>query len=256
MIAKVLNAAKYALLSFRRNPAATFFTIVFPVIFLVIFGFVFGNETVDDGTKVATFIVPGILGLSIVSATLVNQAITQVIRREAGQLKRLRGTPLPPVAYIGGQILASFVIVVLMTVLVTLIGRLFFGVVFQWESLGVFIPTVIIGSVCFSAMGLALTAIIPNEDAAPAVTNAAVFPLYFISDVFFFADEDSTGFISVLGDIFPVKPLVNSLQPSYDPFLESVTVPWAKWAVIVAWGLFGVVIALRFFRWTAQTERR
>lgn len=256
MISKLLSAAKYALLSFRRNPAATFFTIVFPVIFLVIFGFVFGNEEVDSGAKVATFIVPGILGLSIVSATLVNQAITQVVRREAGQLKRLRGTPLNPLAYIGGQILASFVIVVLMTVLVTVIGRLFFGVVFQWETLGVFVATVVIGSIAFSAMGLALTAIIPNEDAAPAVTNAAVFPLYFISDVFFFSDEDSTGLVSQIGDIFPVKPLVNSLGQSYDPFLQSVEVPWAKWGVIIAWGAFAVIMAMRFFRWTAQTERR
>lgn len=256
MSSKLFSAAKYALLSFRRNPAATFFTIAFPVIFLVIFGFVFGNETVDTGAKVATFIVPGILGLSIVSATLVNLAITQVGRREAGELKRLRGTPISPLAYIGGQILASFVIVALMAVLVTLIGRLFFGVVFQWQTLGVFLATVIIGSMAFSAMGLALTAIIPSEDAAPAVTNAAVFPLYFISDVFFFTDGESSGFVSRLGDVFPVKPLVNSLQDSYDPFLQSVTVPWAKWAVILAWGAFAVVIAMRFFRWTAQTERR
>ena len=256
MIAKVLSAAKYALLSFRRNPAATFFTVVFPVLFLVIFGFVFGDEVTDDGAKVATFIVPGILGLSIVSATFVNLAMGQVFRREQGQLKRLRGTPMPPLAYIGGQIAASLVIVVFMTVLVTVIGRLFFGVVFNWSTVGVFAATIALGSMAFSALGLALTAIIPNQDAAPAVTNAAVFPLYFISDVFFFSDGENDGFISKLGNVFPVKPLVNSLQDSYDPFLQSVTVPWSKWAVIAAWGVFGVLAATRFFRWTPQTERR
>lgn len=256
MIASSLSAAKYALLSFRRNPAATFFTIVFPVLFLVIFGFVFGDEVTDSGATVATFIVPGILGLATVSATFVNLAMTQVVRREQGQLKRLRGTPLPPLAYVLGQIMAAIVIVAFMAVLVTVIGRLFFGVVFNLETVGVFVATIALGAIAFSALGLAITAVIPNEDAAPAITNAAVFPLYFISDVFFFGDGDGTGFISRLGDFFPVKPLVHSLQPSYDPFLAEVSIPWSQWAVIAAWGVVGVALAARFFRWTAQTERR
>ncbi len=255
MIAKMLSTAKYALLSFRRNPAATFFTVVFPVLFLVIFGFVFGDEVSDSGAKAATYIVPGILGLSIVSATYINLAMNQVIRREQGQLKRLRGTPMPPLAYIGGQILAALVIVIFMSVLVTVIGRLFFGVVFNFNTIGVFAASIAIGAIAFSALGLAITTIIPNDDAAPPITNATVFPLYFISDVFFYS-EDNSGFISRLGDFFPVKPLVHSLQDSYDPFLESVSIPWGNWAVVAAWGVFGVAIASRYFRWTPQTERR
>ena len=94
MSSQVLSAAKFALLSFRRNSAATFFTIIFPLLFLVLFGFIFGDEIEDSGAKVATFQVPGILALAIVSATFVNLAMNAVIRREAGQLKRLRGTPV------------------------------------------------------------------------------------------------------------------------------------------------------------------
>ncbi len=148
------------------------------------------------------------------------------------------------------------VIVVFMTVVVTVIGRLFFGVEFNLSSIGVFALSIALGSVAFSALGLAITAIIPNDDAAPAVTNATVFPLYFISDVFFFSDDDSSGFIDTLGDIFPIKPLTESLQDSYNPFIESVSIPWGKWAVIAAWGVFGIVAAAKFFKWTPQTERR
>jgi ABC-2 type transport system permease protein len=259
MIAKTLSSAKYALVSFRRNPAATFFTIIFPVLFLVIFGLVFGSGEMGPAgqrVKVSTFIVPGILALSIVSATFVNLAMNQVIRREAGQLKRLRGTPLSPLGHIVGQILAALVIVVFMTVLVTVIGRLFFGVEFNLSSIGVFSLSVALGAIAFSALGLAITAIIPNDDAAPAITNATVFPLYFISDVFFFSGGDSSGFIDALGDFFPIKPLAESLQDSYNPFIESVSIPWGKWAVIAAWGMFGIALAARFFKWTPQTERR
>ena len=248
MITSTLHAAKWSLLSFRRNPAATFFTIIFPILFLVIFA-----SFSDDEAR--SKVVPGLLGLSIVSATFVNLAMSQVRRRESGQLKRLRGTPLSPLSYNLGHGLSSLVIVAVMTVVVTAIGLLF-GVDFNLNSIGVFIATVALGSIAFSALGLAATAIIPNDDAAPAITNAIVFPLYFISDVFFFSNENSSGFVSRIGDFFPVKPLVESLQPSYGQVAESISIPWAKWAVIAAWGVFGLIAASRFFLWVPQTERR
>ena len=70
MITQISSATRFALLSFRRNSAATFFTIIFPLLFLVIFGFIFGDEIIEDeGVKVATYQVPGILALALVSAT-------------------------------------------------------------------------------------------------------------------------------------------------------------------------------------------
>ena len=253
---RLLSATKYSLLTFRRNPAATFFTVVFPLIFLVLFGFIFGDEIDSEtGAKVATFQVPGILGLAIVSATFINLAIGQVFRRELGQLKRLRGTPMPPLYYMLGQVLAAFVVVAFMTVLVVFVGRLLFGVVYNWDTTLVFAVTVLLGAMAFSGLGLAVTTIIPNNDAAPAITNAVVLPLYFISDVFL--DSDGTpDFLQTLGDIFPVKPLVEALQPSFNPFLDTSSTPWSQWAIIAAWGVFGVAVAATRFRWTPQTERR
>jgi len=49
-----------------------------------------------DGVKAATFFVPGILALAIISATATNLAMTMTVRRERGVLKRVRGTPIPP----------------------------------------------------------------------------------------------------------------------------------------------------------------
>lgn len=255
-MSRLLSATKFSLLTFRRNPAATFFTVVFPLLFLVLFGFIFGDEIDSEtGAKVATFQVPGILGLSIVSATFINLAIGQVFRRELGQLKRLRGTPMPPLTYMLAQVLASFVVVAFMTVLVIVVGRLLFGVIYQWDTSLTFFITVLLGSVAFSSLGLAVTAIIPNNDAAPAITNAFVFPLYFVSDVFLDSD-DSPEFLQSIGDIFPVKPLVEAMQPSFNPFLDTTSVPWSSWAIIAAWGVFGIAVAATRFRWVPQTERR
>jgi len=249
MIGQILTSTKFSLLSFRRNPAATFFTIIFPMMFLLLFGLFFGSDTTAAGTEVITFIVPGIMGMSLVGATFVNQAMDAVNQRENGQLKRLRSTPLPPFAWIAAQILSSFAIVIVMALLVTVAGKLIFDVTFNLSTIGVFAVSLFLGTIAFSALGLAITAVIPNMDAAPAVTNLIVLPLYFVSDVFFFSD-DSPGVIEFIGNLFPVKHLVAAFGDSYNPFVESVKMPWGHWAVIAGWGVAGVVLATRFFRWT------
>jgi len=251
-LAQVATAARYAILTFRRNPAGTFFTIVLPVIFLVMFGSIFGDERTASGAKVITFQVPGIVTLSVVSATFVNLAMTATYRRELGQLKRIRSTPMPPAVYILGQVAAAFVIVAFMAVLMIVIGRLIFGVTFNFETLPVFAVSLVIATVAFSALGLAVTAIIPSQDAAPAITNFIVLPLYFVSDVFIIYDEGATGFIKWAGDIFPVKHLAHSIQDSFNPFVDTVVVPWGSWAVMGAWGVAGVIIASLTFRWTPR----
>lgn len=247
---QVATAAKFSLLTFRRNPAASFFTIIFPIIFLLLFGFLFGSEEMDSGASVATFQVPGILALSVISATFVNLAISTTFRRELGQLKRLRSTPMPPLVYLIGQILGVFVIVAFMTVLVTLIGRILFDTTFNFETIGVFVISLFLGTLAFSAMGFGVTALIPSQDAAPAITNFIVLPLYFISDVFVQVDGEST--ISKIASFFPVQHLARSLQQSYNPFLTSVEVPWTNWLVLAIWGVIGVVGSLLFFRWTPR----
>ena len=241
----------YDLLGFRRNPAATFFTVILPLIFLLLFTSIFGNETLDsrNGVRAANFYVPGILALALISATLVNLAMTTVTKREDGLLKRVRGTPLRPWVFVLAQAVASMVIATVMTVLVVVIGRLLFGVVLQARGLPALAITLLVATVSFSALGLALTTIIPSIEAAPAITNATVLPLYFISDVFIVTDS-TPELISFLGNLFPVKHLTQSLFPSFDPFLQATPMPWGHWAVIAAWGAFGAVITVKRFRWT------
>src|SRR5260221_35842 len=87
---------------FWRNPASVFFTVGFPVILLLIFATVFGGQTVDvrGGIKTTTYYVPAIITLSVISATMQSLAMSLVIAREDGRLKRGRGTPMPPWVFI------------------------------------------------------------------------------------------------------------------------------------------------------------
>ncbi len=224
---------------------------ILPLIFLVIFTSIFGNETLSNGAKVATLYVPGILALAIISATAVNLAITMTTRRERGVLKRVRGTPIPPWVFVAAQAIAGFAISAVMTVVIIVVGRILFGVSLNASGIPSLIISVLVGAASFAMIGLALTTIIPSEDAAPAVTNAVMLPLYFISDVFISGDQVPQ-WVQTIGNIFPVRHLSHALQESFDPFAEGTPLPWNHWLVIAAWGGFAAVVTLTRFRWTPR----
>ena len=250
-LARLRHQTSFDLLIFRRNPAGAFFTVILPLIFLVIFTSMFGNETMSNGVRLATLYVPGILSLAIISATTVNLAITMTSRRERGMLKRVRGTPIPSWIFIASQALTGLTISALMTVVIIAIGRLAYDVTLNLDSVPALLITIVIGAASFSALGLALTAVCPSEEAAPAVTNAIMLPLYFISDVFIPGDQVPDS-ISTIASLFPVQHMSRAMQASFDPFVEGTPWPWEHWLVIGAWGVAGTIVAATSFRWTPR----
>lgn len=240
--------------AFWRNPASVFFTVVLPLIFLIIFGTVFGNDTVKNhgGMKMSSYYVAGIMALTLVSATFVNLAMSLTILRERGVLKRLRGTPLPVWIFVFSRILVSVVITLLLAVVILLAGIVLYGVDVPTHTLPGLIVTLIFGAVAFCSLGIAFSALIPSEDASPAITNAVVLPLYFISGVFFDV-EDSPRWLTDLAGIFPVRHVALSALAAFDPTTEGSALRTNDLAVIVIWGVIGVILALLFFRWTPRS---
>jgi len=105
--ALALHQYRYDQRQFWREPASVFFTVVLPLIFLFLFTAIFGNEGVEvrgNEIKFSNYYVPGILTLSLVSATFVNLTIWLTIARERGELKRARATPVPAWGVAGGAI--------------------------------------------------------------------------------------------------------------------------------------------------------
>ena len=164
-------------------------------------------------------------------------------------LKRVRGTPIPPPVFILSQSLAGTVIAFVMTLIISLIGWLVYGVSLQFETFPSLVISLIVGAMSFAAIGLAMTTIISSEDAAPAVTNAVFLPLYFISGVFV-PNDQVPSWVETVGNLFPVSHLNQALQESFNPFADGPAWPWNHWLVILGWGAFGAAIALTRFRWT------
>jgi len=101
----------------------------------------------------------------------------------------------------------------------------------------------------------AFAALAPTGDSAPAVANATILPIAFISDVFI-PISDPPGWLVTVGNVFPLKHFVRTLQDGFSPFITSSAPEWGHVAVMAAWGVGGVLLALRFFVWEPKTSER
>lgn len=250
-----LHQFRYDQRSFWRNPASIFFTVALPLLFLVIFNVIFGGNDLEElgGISASSYYVPAIITLAVISATLQSLAMALTFDRESGFLKRGRGTPMPSWVFFAGRVGNAVVVSVLLVVCVIAIGRVFYGVEIPWDRLGLVAVTLAVGAASFCCLGIALTAAIPNEDAAAAITNAAVLPLYFLSGVFVPESEIPDGVLSV-ADYFPVRHFFEAFYEAFDPAGSAGSFDWSNLLVVGAWGVAGLLLALRFFRWTPRAS--
>lgn len=250
-LALAVRQFKYENKAFWRNPPAAFFTVAFPIMFLVVFNLVFGNDkipTVGGEVSGSTFYVAAIAALSVMSACYVNVSIGVSFSRDAGTLKRLRGTPLPAWAYIFGRVAQGIFVALLLVVVVVLFGALFYDVSVPTETMPAFIVSTLVGAATFSALGLAITCVIPNAEASPAVVNASILPLQFISGIFIPLDR-APDWLPKVADLFPVKHFADTMQTAFSPFTIGSGFEWDRLGVLALWGIAGVVLASKYFSW-------
>jgi ABC-2 type transport system permease protein len=257
---------RYTNKSFWRNPASAFFTFAFPLMFLVIFTSLLGNsDTVIPGTGVhvrtSTYYVAAMATFGVIGACYTNIAVSVSFQRDAGVLKRTHGTPLPGWVYLTGRVLHAMVVALLLVVITMAFGVAFYGSdVPGGTDLLRFVATLLVGGASFAALGLALTSIIPNADASPAIVNASILPLLFLSGIFIPLGNHPPTWIAVIGDIFPVKHFADAMQAGFlgqtianaaarTPELAVSPFSWSDVAVVAAWGLAGLAISARYFSW-------
>lgn len=246
-----LRQVGYTNKTFWRNPASAFFTFAFPLLFLVIFTSLLGSGTITVSGiefKQSTYYVAAMAAFSVISACYTNIGIGVSFQRDLGILKRTRGTPLPGADYLAARAIHSTLMAVLLVMICGAFGAAFYHAdVPTGVDLLRTIVTVLIGSASFAALGLATTCAVPNADAAPAVVNAAILPLLFLSGIFIPLGDNAPQWIRTVGAIFPVKHFADAFRGAYygSPF----PFRWKDILVIALWGAGGLIVAARFFSW-------
>jgi ABC-2 type transport system permease protein len=231
---------------FWRNPSAAFFNFLLPLLLLAIFGAAFSSNQHD-----LNVIVPGIAGMSVMSATFIALAYNMTFLRESGVLKRMRGTPLPGGVYLGGVACNAVANTVTQVAIIVIAGKLFFHIPWprDWAELLLFVAA---GVVCFASLGVALAHAIPNFDSAPAYVNAVFLPVILISGVFYDV-KHVPQFLRSIAEGLPLKHLIDGLSGAMVSG-HGIADNLSGLAVIAVWAAIGVILAVRGFSWEQRRE--
>jgi ABC-2 type transport system permease protein len=252
----IAHQFRYDLRAFTRNGQARFFTLALPVAFLLIFATVFGDKTVPvPGGVIHTsvYYVPGIIALGVIQAAVSNLAQSVIAQREAGILKRRRATPVTAGALIASRALTATTVAIVMTGLLAAIGWFAYGAHIPASHATALAVTVLVGAASFASLGFALTTVIRSADSAQPTLAAITLPLYFISGVFLATTLLPHWLLNVAG-VFPVRPFQEALLAAYNPFSAGSGFAGRDLLIIAAWGMAGLLIATRRFRWTPQSN--
>lgn len=261
-----LARTRIELTQFFRARDAVIFIFAYPIIMLAIFATVFGsdgNELGPDGAQVpfAQYFLPGMIATGIFLSSFQNLAIGIAEERDAGGLKRLRGTPLPSSAYFLGKIGSVLVTSVIQLGLLLIVAATMFGVDLpadagHWFTLAwVFVLGTASGVIC----GIGFSSLPASARSANAIVTPVVLVLQFISGVFFTFDS-LPGWMQDVSSAFPLKWLAQGMRSVFLPEEFTTLEPGGSWqhgatvAVLGAYLVVGLAVAVRTFRWRRRDD--
>ena len=252
----VWNEFRYQRRSFIRDPQAMFFAVGLPLLYVVIFVSLFGNQRIDFAVnsqtgplKAHTIMLAGFVAIGVISATFFNLAVDLVQERESGILKRFRGTPLPTWAFIAGHVGTAMILGVGVASALIALGRFAYGIPVPLGGLPAIVLVLLISSASLCCLAFAFTLTVRKASAAVPLGTGVTLALYFLSGNFFIIEHPPL-ILRVIGKIFPVQHLNNALLTPLNPNTSGARIEWIDLLVITAWGLGGLLIASRSFRWT------
>ena len=191
-------------------------------------------------------LVPGLLAMAIAQSAAFGVAFSLVAWRQKGMLRRLRLTPLPLREFAAGRVLFPLMIALVQAVILLTVGRVLFGVHLVGNLLAL-MPLVLLGALCFIALGMCIGGRVNTEDATAALSNLIVLPMMFLGGVFF-PLSSAPGAVRVIAHFLPLTYLADGLQDvavrghSFASTLPNLGRARA-FAVVLA------ALALRRFRW-------
>jgi ABC-2 type transport system permease protein len=229
---------------FWRSREAAVFIFVFPLLLYALLGSVYGDDI--DGVPAVDILLAGLFGYGAANTAFGGLAITLVIRREAGVLKRLRATPLPPGVYLTAVLLSTLVTFALQSVALLLLGGLAFDASMPANRLG-FAGAVVLGVASFAGLGLAAAALIRSAEGVSAAVNVIILPMAFLSGAFG-PTQDFPAVLQAIADVLPLTYFIDIVDGVYLDGDSLFADPTAL-AIVLAWGTAGVLVALRRFGW-------
>jgi ABC transporter DrrB family efflux protein len=197
-------------------------------------------------TNYASFVLPGLLGLNLVSMGLFSVGMVNVSYREKGKFRRLAVTPLPKWVFLLGQVLHRLTVTVIQAAILILVGRLVFGIQNQGSFLNLLL-IMTLGTACFMAFGFALSGFAETSEGYAAISNLVFFPLMMLSGVYFTLDA-APAWLQHTVALMPLAPFIRALRAVFNDG-ASLAGHGLGLLIVGAWALAAFMLAVRRFRW-------
>ncbi len=231
---------RYEQRSFWRTRRAAFFAVAFPLMYLLVFGTLTHGATLDvrDHLSMIDFYVPGIIAYAIVLIGFNSTAMTFAARRTNGVFKRIRTTPLPWAAYVGGMLGSTVLVVTLSVTIMLLVGTLLFDASFRVATLPGLLAALVLGTACFTTLGVAASRLVARPENGIGILMVITLPLTFISNVWFPIDG-APQWVQDLAGAFPLKPLADGVATAFDPSTGGPGFAGGDLLVLALWTIAG-----------------
>jgi ABC-2 type transport system permease protein len=232
---------------YLREPLAAFFTLIYATLLLLVFGSMFGNAPTATygGRGNVDVSIPDYMAIVMVFGGLFGLVVTLVGYREKGVLRRYQATPLRPAAVLAAQILVNFLMTVLGSLLLLVVGKVVFNAHFFgnfWSMIAAFL----LCTMSMFALGFVLASLAPSTRVASLVGMIGALLMFFLSGATF----PSSLFPPTLKEIslfLPLTHAVNLLQGLW--FGEAWSAHITEVLVLSGVLVVGAIISARFFRW-------
>lgn len=230
-----------------RDPAMAFWSLVFPALWLVFNAAIFREPIPGsgyEGLNYASFLLPGSIGLVLLSASFIGVPQTLTSYRETGVLRRLRVTPVRTSTLALSFSLSQFAFVVVGILVQFAVGKVFLHVqvLGSWAA---FIGVTALGMVTFLAIGSAVGSVSASFRAANIIIWSLFTPMIMLSELFL-PIAILPAWLQPIARALPLTPVNTLLRDIvYGAPLHDL---W-RLGILAAWILVAGVITVRFFRW-------
>ncbi|WP_151084728.1 ABC transporter permease [Nocardioides cynanchi] len=200
----------------------------------------------DKSLKVIQFVTPGLLGWAVAMSASFGAAATLNGWRNSKLLRRLQLAPVPTSTVVGARVAVTVAIALGQLAIFLGLGTAAFGLQLTgaWPMA---IPLLVVGTLCFMAVGLLAGAVAKSTEGAVNMANFIVLPMAFLSGSFF-PLEGAPGWLQALSHVLPLRWLNDGMT---DVMVrgEPWTAALVPMAVLAAFALVVSAVAARFFRW-------
>jgi ABC-2 type transport system permease protein len=230
---------------FWRSREAAVFVFLFPLLLFALLTAVYNGRL--EGEPASFVLLAGMLGYGCANTAFAGLALLLISKRELGILKRIRATPLPTASYLTAVLVSIMIVFALQAAALFILGRLLKSTPWPGGQFLSVVLTLALGGAAFAGLGMAITGFVRSLEGSSAVLNVIVLPMAFLSGSF-----GETGnyprVLRAIGDALPLKYLLDAIKNVYlhgDQIWHLGT----DVAVLAGWGVFGIVVAMRKFRW-------